>query len=72
MVNSWSCTPDQIEMFPNQDTITQLLPACQLYRLCLLVFAKGKLSPDVFLNFVSVNISTLGKTKLTVSLGTVH
>ena len=28
--------------------------------------------PDVSLDFVSGNISTLGKTKLTVSLGTVH
>ena len=29
-------------------------------------------SPDVSLDFVSGNIRTLGKTKLTVSLGTIH
>ena len=29
-------------------------------------------SPDVSLDFVSGNITTLGKTKLTVSLGTIH
>ena len=30
------------------------------------------LSPDVSLDFVSGNIRTPGKTKLTVSLGTIH
>ena len=30
------------------------------------------LSPDVSLDFVLGNISTLGKTKLSVSLGTIH
>jgi len=31
-----------------------------------------RLSPDVSLDFISGNIGTLGKTKRTVSLGTVH
>ena len=129
--------PDQIQMYPDRDTIAQLLPA---RRLCLFVFAVwlskyitlnawylGKLqpwsqglekksfythfapphpdamltkhfhltqvfilpvsniergnggvdtysysSPDVSLDFVSGNIRTLGKTKLPVSLGTIH
>ena len=34
--DSWSRTPDQIQMYPGRDTIAQLLPA---RRLCLFVFA---------------------------------
>ena len=27
LVDSWSCTPDQIQMYSDRDTIAQLLPA---------------------------------------------
>ena len=27
LVNSWSCAPDRIQMYPDRDTIAQLLPA---------------------------------------------
>ena len=36
MYDSWSRAPDQIQMYPNRDTIAQLLPA---RRLCFFVFA---------------------------------
>ena len=36
LVDSWSRTPDQIQMYPDRDTIAQLLPARRLY---LFVFA---------------------------------
>ena len=29
-LDSWSCTPDQIQMYPNWDTIVQLLPESQI------------------------------------------
>ena len=35
MVDSWSRVPDQIQIYPDRDTIAQLLPA---RRLCLFVF----------------------------------
>ena len=35
-------------------------------------FSSRTSSPDVSLDFVVRNIRTLGKTKLTVSLGTIH
>ena len=35
-VTSWSRTPDQIQMYPDRDTIAQLLPA---RRLCFFVFS---------------------------------
>ena len=36
VIDSWSRAPDQIQMYPDRDTIAQLLPA---RRLCLFVFA---------------------------------
>ena len=36
LVDSWSRAPNQIQMYPDRDTIAQLLPA---RRLCLFVFA---------------------------------
>ena len=30
-VDSWSRTPDQIQMYPDRDTIAQLLPARRLF-----------------------------------------
>ena len=35
-VDSWSRTPDQIQMYPDRDTIAQLLPARRLFFLFLL------------------------------------
>ena len=37
MVDSWSRAPDQIQMYPDRDTIAQLLPARRLR-----LFVKGK------------------------------
>ena len=34
--DSWSRAPDQIQMYPDRDTIVELLPA---RRLCFFVFA---------------------------------
>ena len=39
---------------------------------CAEAIFRVKSSPNVFLYFVSGNIRTLGKTKLTVSFGTIH
>ena len=39
MVDSWSRAPDQNQMYPDRDTIVQLLPA---RRVCLFVFAIWK------------------------------
>ena len=73
LVHSWSRAPDQIQMYPDRDTIAQLLPT---RRLCLFVFAirlfKYITKHLMFGPFVSGNIRTLGKTKLTVSPGTIH
>ena len=46
MVDSWSRAPDQIQMYPDRDTITQLLPAWRFVSLLFkaLTMFKGKLS----------------------------
>ena len=52
LVDSWSRAPDQIQMYPDRDTIAQLLPARHL---CLFVFAlwlfEGK-SKDITKHFM--------------------
>ena len=30
--HSWSCAPDQIRMYPDRDTIAQLLPARRIHQ----------------------------------------
>ena len=38
LVDSWSRAPDQIQMYPNRDTIAQLLPARRMQQLVFAIW----------------------------------
>ena len=72
MVDSWSRALDQIQMYPDRDTIAQLLPARGIQQHVFAIWLFNGKFKYTIKHFVSGKIRTLGKTKVTVSLGTIH